>query len=151
MAAAVAVTAMTMISCDGAGSAQKTDVDSLAYDLGVAQSEGLKQYMTMQLGVDSAYIDQFIKGMKEGALNEADPKKDAYMKGLEVGKQVQQMSKGLCQQVYPNDSTKSISPSHLLDGLVAGLKGQAGITSEEAYKRFEERMEPIQEAYMLEK
>ena len=151
MAAAVAVTAMTMISCDGAGSAQKTDVDSLAYDLGVAQSEGLKQYMTMQLGVDSAYIDQFIKGMKEGALNEADPKKDAYMKGLEVGKQVQQMSKGLCQQVYPNDSTKSISPSHLLDGLVAGLKGQAGITSEEAYKRFEERMEPIQEAYMLER
>ena len=151
MAAAVAVTAMTMISCDGAGSAQKTDVDSLAYDLGVAQSEGLKQYMTMQLGVDSAYIDQFIKGMKEGALNEADPKKDAYMKGLEVGKQVQQMSKGLCQQVYPNDSTKSISPSHLLDGLVAGLKGQAGITSEEAYKRFEERMEPIQEAYMPEK
>lgn len=151
MAAAVAVTAMTMISCDGAGSAQKTDVDSLAYDLGVAQSEGLKQYMTMQLGVDSAYIDQFIKGMKEGALNEADPKKDAYMKGLEVGKQVQQMSKGLCQQVYPGDSTKSISPSHLLDGLVAGLKGQADITSEEAYKRFEERMEPIQEAYMLEK
>ena len=151
MAAAVAVTAMTMISCDGAGSAQKTDVDSLAYDLGVAQSEGLKQYMTRQLGVDSAYIDQFIKGMKEGALNEADPKKDAYMKGLEVGKQVQQMSKGLCQQVYPNDSTKSISPSHLLDGLVAGLKGQAGITSEEAYKRFEERMEPIQEAYRLEK
>ncbi len=151
MAAAVAVTAMTMISCDGAGSAQKTDVDSLAYDLGVAQSEGLKQYMTMQLGVDSAYIDQFIKGMKEGALNEADPKKEAYMKGLEVGKQVQQMSKGLCQQVYPGDSTKSISPSHLLDGLVAGLKGQADITSEEAYKRFEERMEPIQEAYMLEK
>lgn len=151
MAAAVAVTAMTMISCDGAGSAQKTDVDSLAYDLGVAQSEGLKQYMTMQLGVDSAYIDQFIKGMKEGALNEADTKKDAYMKGLEVGKQVQQMSKGLCQQVYPGDSTKSISPSHLLDGLVAGLKGQADITSEEAYKRFEERMEPIQEAYMLEK
>lgn len=151
MAAAAAVTAMTMISCDGAGSAQKTEVDSLAYDLGIAQSEGLKQYMTMQLGVDSAYIDQFIKGMKEGALNEADPKKDAYMKGLEVGKQVQQMSKGLCQQVYPNDSTKNISPSHMLEGLVAGLKGTAAMTPEEAYKKFQSRIEPIQEKYLLEK
>lgn len=151
MAAAAAVTAMTMISCDGAGSAQKTEVDSLAYDLGIAQSEGLKQYMTMQLGVDSAYIDQFIKGMKEGALNEADPKKDAYMKGLEVGKQVQQMSKGLCQQVYPNDSTKNISPSHMLEGLVAGLKGTAAMTPEEAYKKFQSGVEPIQEKYLLEK
>ena len=151
MAAAAAVTAMTMISCDGAGSAQKTEVDSLAYDLGIAQSEGLKQYMTMQLGVDSAYIDQFIKGMKEGALNEADPKKDAYMKGLEVGKQVQQMSKGLCQQVYPNDSTKNISPSHMLEGLVAGLKGTAAMTPEEAYKKFQSGIEPIQEKYLLEK
>lgn len=151
MAAAAAVTAMTMISCDGAGSAQKTEVDSLAYDLGIAQSEGLKQYMTMQLGVDSAYIDQFIKGMKEGALNEADPKKDAYMKGLEVGKQVQQMSKGLCQQVYPNDSTKNISPSHMLEGLVAGLKGTAAMTPEEAYKKFQSGVEPIQKKYLLEK
>ena len=151
MAAAAAVTAMTMISCDGAGSAQKTEVDSLAYDLGIAQSEGLKQYMTMQLGVDSAYIDQFIKGMKEGALNEADPKKDAYMKGLEVGKQVQQMSKGLCQQVYPYDSTKNISPSHMLEGLVAGLKGTAAMTPEEAYKKFQSGIEPIQEKYLLEK
>lgn len=151
MAAAAAVTAMTMISCDGAGSAQKTEVDSLAYNLGITQSEGLKQYMTMQLGVDSAYIDQFIKGMKEGALNEADPKKDAYMKGLEVGKQVQQMSKGLCQQVYPNDSTKNISPSHMLEGLIAGLKGTAAITPEEAYKKFQSGIEPIQEKYLLEK
>ena len=151
MAAAAAVTAMTMISCDGAGSAQKTEVDSLAYDLGIAQSEGLKQYMTMQLGVDSAYIAQFIKGMKEGALTEADPKKDAYMKGLEVGKQVQQMSKGLCQQVYPNDSTKNISPSHMLEGLVAGLKGTAAMTPEEAYKKFQSGIEPIQEKYLLEK
>lgn len=151
MAAAAAVTAMTMISCDGAGSAQKTEVDSLAYNLGITQSEGLKQYMTMQLGVDSAYIDQFIKGMKEGALNETDPKKDAYMKGLEVGKQVQQMSKGLCQQVYPNDSTKNISPSHMLEGLIAGLKGTAAITPEEAYKKFQSGIEPIQEKYLLEK
>src|SRR5574344_1410383 len=96
MMAAVAVTAMTFTGCDNGTKADlKDNVDTIAYDLGVAQCEGLKQYITAQLGVDSAYMDEFIKGMKEGAINEADPKKDAYMKGLEVGKQIQQMAKGL--------------------------------------------------------
>ena len=68
VAAAVAMTAMTMVSCDGDNKADLKDgVDSLAYDLGVFQSEGLKQYMA-QLGVDSAYYDDFFKGMKEGAV-----------------------------------------------------------------------------------
>ena len=55
LAATVATAAITMVSCDGAGSAKlKDDVDTLAYDYGVAQSQGLKQYMSMQLGVDTA-------------------------------------------------------------------------------------------------
>ena len=86
MMAAVVLTAIAFTACNGGGKADlKTDVDSLAYELGVAQSAGLKQYMSMQLGVDSAYLDEFIKGMKQGALNESSPKKDAFMKGMEVG------------------------------------------------------------------
>lgn len=147
MAAAVAMTAMTMVSCDGSGKANmKDDVDSLAYNLGVAQSEGLKQYMTMQLGVDSAYVDQFIKGLKEGAVNESDPKKEAYMKGLEVGKQVQQMAQGLSQEVYAGDSTKSVNVNNILAGLVAGLKGTETMTAEEAFNKFNAKLEPIRTA-----
>jgi len=89
MMAAVVSAAMSFTACSNSGKADlKEGVDSITYDLGVAQSQGLKQYMSMQLGVDSTYLDEFIKGMKEGAVNEADPKKDAYMKGLEVGQQV---------------------------------------------------------------
>lgn len=144
MAAVAAAVAFT--SCNGGKANLKTDVDSLAYDLGVAQSEGLKQYMTMQLGVDSAYIDQFIKGMKEGALNEANPKKDAYMKGLEVGKQVQGMAKGLGQDIFAGDSTQTVNVNNILAGLIAGLKGTAPSTAEEAYASFNERLEPIRDA-----
>ena len=66
--AIAAIAAMSFTSCgSGSVSAEFNDeVDSIAYDLGVGQAEGLKQYMTMQLGVDSAYIDEFIKGVKEG-------------------------------------------------------------------------------------
>lgn len=150
MAAAVAMAAMTITSCDNNGGASLNDgVDSLAYDLGVAQAENLKQYMSMQLGVDSTYLDDFIKGMKEGALNEADSKKEAYMKGLEVGRQVQQMAKGLGHEIFGDDSTKTVSANKILSGLVAGLKGTAEMDSEAANKAFMEKMEPIKEAAML--
>ena len=150
MAAAVAMTAMTTISCDNNGSATLNDgVDSLAYDCGVFQSEGLKQYVTMQLGIDSAYIDDFIKGMKEGAMNEADPKKEAYLSGLAVGKDISGMAKTLTQQVYGDDSTKSVNVKVLLSGFEAGLKGKDGRTAEQAYNDFNAKLKPVREAQLL--
>lgn len=147
MMAAVVLTAMSFTACNKGGKASlKTDVDSIAYNLGVAQSQGLKQYMTMQLGVDSAYMDEFIKGMKEGAVNEANPKKEAYMKGLEVGKQVQQMAKGLSNEVFAGDSTQSVNVNNILAGLIAGLKGTETMSAEEAYAKFNEKLEPVRQA-----
>ena len=147
MIAAVATAAMSFTACSQSGKADlKEEVDSITYDLGVAQAQGLKQYMTMQLGVDSAYIDEFIKGMKEGAINEADPKKEAYMKGLEVGKQIQNMAKGLSEEVYAGDSTKTVNINNLIAGLVDGIKGTATISAEEAYAEFNKKLEPIRQA-----
>lgn len=147
MAAAVAATAMTMVSCDGGSSADLKDgVDSMAYDLGVGQAPNLKQAMVMQMGVDTMYLDEFIKGMKEGAVNEADPKKEAYMKGLEVGAQIQQMAKGLSNEVFAGDSTKTVSVKAMLNGFIAGLKGTATMTPEEAFADFNAKLEPIRSA-----
>lgn len=148
---AAAVAAMMVASCTKNVQADlKADVDSLTYDLGVGQADGLKQYMTMQLGVDSTQLDEFIRGMQEGALNDADPKQNAYLKGLEVGKQVQQMIKGLTQEVYGNDSTKTLNVNNLLAGLTDGLKGTAKMTSQQALESFENRLQPLKEKSMLE-
>lgn len=149
VAAAVAMTAMTMVSCDGDNKADLKDgVDSLAYDLGVFQSEGLKQYMA-QLGVDSAYYDDFFKGMKEGAVNEVDPKKEAYLNGLAVGKDIQGMAKNLGHQVYDEDTTKTVNVKTVIAGLIAGLKGTDGRTAEQAYHDFDKKLEPIREVQLL--
>ena len=149
VAAAVAMTAMTMVSCDGDNKADLKDgVDSLAYDLGVFQSEGLKQYMA-QLGVDSAYYDDFFKGMKEGAVNEVDPKKEAYLNGLAVGKDIQGMAKNLSHQVYGEDTTKTVNVKTVIAGLIAGLKGTDGRTAEQAYHDFDKKLEPIREVQLL--
>ena len=149
VAAAVAMTAMTIVSCDGDNKADLKDgVDSLAYDLGVFQSEGLKQYMA-QLGVDSAYYDDFFKGMKEGAVNEVDPKKEAYLNGLAVGKDIQGMAKNLGHQVYGEDTTKTVNVKTVIAGLIAGLKGTDGRTAEQAYHDFDKKLEPIREVQLL--
>lgn len=143
--AAVAMTAVAFTSCNrGVKADMKTDVDTLAYELGVAQGEGLKQYMMYQLQVDSTQLSQFIKGMQEGAMNEQDDANDAYMKGLQVGGQIKQMAKGLSQDVYQGDSTKSISPRNILAGLIAVLKGETTESSQDAYQKFTSLMEPIQ-------
>lgn len=152
MAATVAVSAMALVSCEGGSKASLNDsVDSLAYDLGVGQSESLRQYM-MQMGVDTTQMDDFIKGIKEGALNEADPKKEAYLKGLEIGAQVQQMAKGLGYQVYGDDSTKTVKVKNIVAGLIDGLKRKEGTpTPEDAYNSFVKRSQELTNAQLEKK
>ena len=142
LAASIATLALT--SCGNDVKPElTTNVDSLAYDLGVAQATGLKQYMTMQLGVDTAYIEEFIKGMNEGAMNDEDKKKNAYIAGYQVGQRVQMISKGMANDVYAGDSTKTINTKNLLAGIVDGLKGTAKMTAEEAFESYQKGMEPI--------
>ena len=129
---AVALSAAVMYSCkkgsgdDNAAPVVKdAGIDSMAYNLGLAQSGGLKQYMMMQLGVDTAYLDDFIKGMKEGA-NASGKAAEAYNKGLMVGGDIQNMAKGLTMEVYGQDSTQRIGTEKIVEGLVAGLKMKDG-------------------------
>ena len=142
---AVAMAAVMVTSCNKGGSNCKGDddklapvvkdagIDSLAYNLGLAQSGGLKQYMMFQLGVDSAYIDDFIKGMKEGA--EATGKAAAaYNRGLQVGEQVQGIAKGLTMEVFGEDSTQRIGTEQIVAGLIEGLKMADGDAKENALK-----------------
>ena len=141
---AASIAALALTSCGNDVKPElTTNVDSLAYDLGVAQATGLKQYMTMQLGVDTAYIEEFIKGMNEGAMNDEDKKKNAYIAGYQVGQRVQMISKGMANDVYAGDSTKTINTKNLLAGIVDGLKGTAKMTAEEAFESYQKGMEPI--------
>lgn len=150
--AAVALAALVCTSCDNTNvKAEMGDnVDSLTYYLGVSQADGLKQYMTMQLGVDSAYLDQFIAGMIEGATSKDDPKQNATQKGFEVGKQVKDMAENLSKKVYKDeaDSTKLVPVKNLLAGIIAGLKGESGMSVDSAYAKFQALLAPIQEANM---
>jgi len=141
--AAFAAAAFTTSCSSDVKPSLKSDVDSLAYDLGIAQADGLYHYMTEQLGVDSTQLSSFIKGMKEGALKEGNKSKDAFYAGTSVGKQVISIAKGLSSQVYGNDSTQTVNPRNVLAGLIAGLTKKAPKSAEVAYSDYQKNLQPI--------
>jgi len=103
------------------------DVDSVSYAIGMAQTQGLKPYLTGRLGVDTTYMSDFIKGLNVGVNAGDDKRKAAYYAGIQIGQQIsQQMVTGINHELFGEDSTKTISVKNFLAGFVAGTteKGQ---------------------------
>lgn len=130
----------------------KTDIDSLSYSIGMAQTQGLKGYLTGRLDVDTAYMAEFIKGLNEGA-NKTSKKDIAYMAGLQIGQQISnQMMKGINQELFAGDSTKTISKDNFMAGLIAGTLEKGGVMTMEAAQEYTRTaMETIKAKAMEEK
>ena len=130
----------------------KTDIDSLSYSIGMAQTQGLKGYLTGRLNVDTAYMAEFIKGLNEGA-NKTSKKDIAYMAGLQIGQQISnQMMKGINQELFAGDSTKTISKDNFLAGFIAGTLEKGGVMTMEAAQEYTRTaMETIKAKAMEEK
>ena len=123
----------------------KNDVDTFSYAMGMAQTQGLKDYMVQRMGVDTAYIDDFVKGLNDGANAGDDKKKAAYYAGLQIGQQISnQMIKGINHEVFGSDSTKTISLKNFMAGFVTGTTGKKGLmTIEQAGQLAQSKMMAI--------
>ena len=145
--AAMAIAAAGFVSCgNGTPKASlKSDVDSMSYAIGMAQTMGLKEYLVDRLGVDTAYIGEFIKGLNEGANAGDNKKKAAYYAGVQIGQQISnQMVKGINHEVFGEDSTKTISLKNFMAGFISGTTGKGGLmTVEEAQNLAQEKMQQI--------
>ena len=130
----------------------KTDIDSLSYSIGMAQTQGLKGYLTGRRDVDTAYMAEFIKGLNEGA-NKTSKKDIAYMAGLQIGQQISnQMMKGINQELFAGDSTKTISKDNFMAGFIAGTLEKGGVMTMEAAQEYTRTaMETIKAKAMEEK
>ena len=130
----------------------KTDIDSLSYSIGMARTQGLKGYLTGRLDVDTAYMAEFIKGLNEGA-NKTSKKDIAYMAGLQIGQQISnQMMKGINQELFAGDSTKTISKDNFMAGFIAGTLEKGGVMTMEAAQEYTRTaMETIKAKAMEEK
>ncbi|MBR2238670.1 MAG: FKBP-type peptidyl-prolyl cis-trans isomerase [Prevotella sp.] len=134
--AAMAIAAATLASCSGNApkASLKNEVDTLSYAIGVAQSQGLNEYISQRLGVDTAYMAEFVQGVIDGANAGDDKKKTAYFAGIQIGQQIQgQMVPGINANIFSNDSTKNVSLDNILAGFISAiLKKDMKMTVEEA-------------------
>ena len=133
--AAMAIAAASFVtSCGNSTSSKpnlKNDVDTLSYAMGMAQTQGLKQYLA-QMEIDTTYMDAFIKGLNVGANAGDDKKKAAYYMGIQIGQQISnRMVKGINHELFGEDSTKTISLKNFMAGFVQGVKGKKGMMTVE--------------------
>lgn len=65
-----------------------TSSDSLSYATGFAVTNGLMPYVQQQLGVDTAYMADFIQGFNEAVAGMNDKRQKARMAGIQIAEQV---------------------------------------------------------------
>lgn len=101
--------------------------DTFSYALGFANTNGLKQYLVQQKGVDTAYIADFLKGFfEEVSLTEADKREKARLAGKEIRAQVEgQVLPTANRQV--NDSVDILNKAFFIRGFSEGLAGSSAI------------------------
>ena len=143
----MAFAAATFVSCGNSTPKAdlKDEVDTLSYAMCMAQTQGLKEYLSDRLQIDTAYMDDFIKGLNDGANAGDDKKKAAYYAGIQIGQQISnQMVKGINHEVFGGDSTKTISLKNFMAGFVSGTTGKKGLmTIEQAARVAQEKMVSI--------
>ena len=145
--AAMAIVAAGFTACgNGAPKANlKSDVDSMAYAIGMAQTQGLKEYLVGRLEVDTTYMDEFIKGLNEGVNAGDNKKKNAYYAGVQIGQQIANgMIPNINREVYGNDSTKTIPMKNFMAGFISATLGKQGLmTMEQAQTVAQTKMQEI--------
>ena len=109
---AAVVLAAIMASCGGSTPKAdlKNEMDSLSYAVGITQSQGLKEYLVQRMGVDTAYIDDFIKGLETIADN------PDY-----IG-QVYHYVQSIRRKVTPEDDIKEYKDKAIFDGLLEKME-----------------------------
>lgn len=125
----------------------KNAADSLAHIFGIAQSNGLKQYLMGQLGVDTTYISDFCRGVMERVAVDPDNKPlAAYNAGGQIGGQIVNMTQNLSKDYYAAEPEKSIDARIVAHGIIQGLLGQGEMKVDSAGMVFQKELKARQDA-----
>ena len=118
--AAVAAGAL-FTACDKTGNVTiKTDVDTIAYELGMAASPAdMLPNFLVRMGSDSASVAEYLKGFKEGLNQSEDAKTVAYELGKQHGMQTkQQMIANVSEQIFGEGSEETLDVKLFLAGFM---------------------------------
>ncbi len=114
-----------------------TSSDSTSYAAGYSATQGLMQYLTQRLNVDTAHLDAFIRGFREALSKVDDPDFAAYIAGNNIAQQAsKQIMPGMSRELVGTDD--SIAAQPFFEGFIAGVKQDTTVfKADKASERFQ--------------
>lgn len=104
----------------------KTSQDSLSFAAGMANTEGLEQFLQQKYGVTKAQMEGFKKGFKQGLLSKDDSMQKAFNAGLEIAEMVsERMLPGVKKSFSLGNDT--ISEEVYYKGFLQALDGDTTV------------------------
>lgn len=132
-------------------SEMKTEVDTMSYFYGMARTDGIMSYLTMQAGIDTAYLDAFFKGFRDGSKNYS-PSDVAYHEGVRIAHLINnQWVENLNQELFMGDAGQSVNRKAMLAGFYQGVKNQDVNYMMQAQSYSQLKLESIKTDYKREK
>jgi FKBP-type peptidyl-prolyl cis-trans isomerase FklB len=114
--------------------------DSVSYAAGMRLTDGLIPFL-LQQKVDTALMDDFLRGFREVVKTGDNPRQRAYLVGMDIARQLnERMVPGMTKEFQ--DSPDSIIAEKLYKGFEAALKGDTSVfTIDAATKYFTEKQQ----------
>ena len=146
-----AVAAMGLASCTSQAPKAnlKSDIDSLSYMIGVNQGNGLSEVATTHMGIDSAFVAEFLKGIEAGAAEGASAT-NAKALAFVIGKQIGLQASGLMfnqinENIFGKNSETSLSKDNFLAGLLAVANNKSLVPPTDAQAFINAQLDAIKE------
>ena len=139
---AALVAAISFTSCEENPSSVTltNENDSLSYAFGMSMTQTPRGHIVNQIhegmGLDTAYIDEFIKGFYESATIKEDPKKLAHNLGIMFGIQMNQQIDQFNKFYFDEDTTKTVNSNYVYAGFMAGVSKKYDIMEFDTAKTF---------------
>ena len=108
-------------------------MSDFSYAFGKANTMGLQQYLAQRMGVEAAYMADFVAGFDAGEMTEADKKMKARLAGMEIRSQVmEQIIPQASSQI--NDTIDLLNHEQFVKGFRNGILGneEDGLTMDSA-------------------
>lgn len=134
-----AVLSLALLACFEAGAKKRTkkakkaeavkvdtcSVDTFSYAMGMANTNGLKNFIVSRMNVDTAYMANFIEGFNASLPAGEQKKLQAFLSGMQIRKQVEeQIIPGLDKRISDNDTVKTINQALFIEAFDKVLKNE---------------------------
>ena len=122
-------------AAEDAVTALNSAADTLSYAAGMVRTDGLIPYLKQSLGVDTAYMADFIRGYKDAMAKGFDERTKAYYAGEQIAQMVNQRMLPFLKDEFAGRKD-FIDERVFNEGFVSALQGGGGLMSGKEAKAY---------------